>query len=53
MAAAVQFTAAERAVLEEALVAIRKLRYGSVQLIVQDGRVIQIDTIEKRRLDRT
>ena len=53
MAAAVQFTAAERAVLEEVLVVIRKLRYGSIQLIVQDGRVIQIDTIEKRRLDRT
>ena len=45
-------TVAEQAVLQEVLEAIRKLRHGSVQLIVQDGRVLQIDTLEKKRLDR-
>jgi hypothetical protein len=30
--------------------AIEKIRYGTVQLIIQDGRVVQIDTTEKRRL---
>jgi hypothetical protein len=42
----------EEAILKEVLLAIRQLRHGQVQLIVQDGRVIQIDTTEKRRLDR-
>ncbi len=35
-----------RAVLE----AIRRIRHGSVQVLVQDGRVVQIDTVEKTRL---
>ncbi len=30
--------------------ALRGLRYGSVNIIVQDGVVIQIDRTEKRRL---
>jgi hypothetical protein len=51
-AASTEATPAEQAVLREVLHAIRKLRHGSVQLIVQDGRVVQIDTIEKKRLDR-
>lgn len=42
----------ERAVLEEVLQAIRKVRHGYVQIIVQDARVVQIDTLEKKRLDR-
>ncbi len=29
---------------------LRGLRYGSVQIVVQDGVVIQIDRTEKRRL---
>jgi hypothetical protein len=52
VAAAIESTPAERAVLEEVLGAIRRVRHGSVQLIVQDGRVVQIDTVEKKRLDR-
>jgi hypothetical protein len=32
--------------------AIRSVRHGHVQVIVQDGRVVQIDTLEKRRMDR-
>lgn len=43
---------AERAVLQEVLQAMRRVRFGSIEVIVQDGRVVQIDTTEKRRLDR-
>ena len=43
----------ERAVLNEVLQAIRSVRHGSVQIYVQDVRVVQIDTLEKKRLDRT
>lgn len=42
----------EQAVLREVLESIRRLRFGSVQIIVQDGRVIQIETTEKRRFER-
>ena len=41
----------EQRVLSEVLRALRALRHGSVQLIVQDGRVVQIDTVEKKRFD--
>jgi hypothetical protein len=37
----------ERAVVE----AIRSLRYGSVEIVVHDGRVVQIETREKVRFD--
>lgn len=40
--------AALRAVRE----ALRGLQFGTVTLIVQDGRVIQVDRTEKRRLRR-
>ncbi|MGC4044322.1 MAG: YezD family protein [Armatimonas sp.] len=30
--------------------AIRSIRYGSVQIIIQDGLVVQIDKTEKLRL---
>lgn len=43
----------EQAILAEVLGAIRKLRHGYVQVIVQDGKAIQIDTMEKKRLDQT
>jgi len=42
----------EQTVLREVLQAIRRVKHGYVQVIVQDGRVIQIDTTEKKRLDR-
>jgi hypothetical protein len=42
----------EQAVLHEVLVAIRRVQHGYVQVIVQDGKAIQIDTMEKKRLDR-
>ena len=40
--------------LEESLVSVREaisgLRYGSVSLTVHEGRVVQIDVTEKKRL---
>lgn len=32
--------------------ALREIRYGAVTLVIQDGRVIQIDKSEKIRLNR-
>ena len=32
--------------------ALYDLQFGSVVIIVQDGKVVQIDRTEKRRLDR-
>lgn len=40
----------ELRVLNEVLAAIRGVRHGTVTLIVQDGRVVQIERTEKRRL---
>jgi len=42
----------ERRLLDEILQAIRKVRHGYVQVIIQDSKIIQIDTMEKKRLDR-
>lgn len=36
--------------IEEIREAVSKIRYGTVQLIIQDGRIVQIDTTEKKRL---
>ncbi len=36
--------------LREIAASLRGLRYGSISVVVQDGVVIQIDRIEKRRL---
>lgn len=38
--------------LDEVLAALRSLQFGSIQLVVQDAKVVQIDTLAKRRLDR-
>ena len=43
----------EQTVLSEVLQAIRRVRHRYVQVIVQDGKPIQIDTMEKKRLDRS
>ena len=37
-------------VLRETLQALRSIRFGAIQLIVQDGRVVQIEKVEKIRL---
>ena len=31
---------------------LRKLRYGAIAITVHDGRVVQLDVTEKRRLAR-
>ncbi|HKS90442.1 MAG TPA: YezD family protein [Tepidiformaceae bacterium] len=41
---------ADWTVLREVLAAIRRVTHGSVSILVQDSRVVQIDTTEKRRL---
>jgi hypothetical protein len=42
--------AATEAVLAEIRRVLQSLRFGSVTIIVQDGVVVQIDRMEKRRL---
>jgi hypothetical protein len=37
-------------VVNAILEALKGMRYGQVTIIVQDGHVIQIDRVEKRRL---
>jgi hypothetical protein len=40
----------ERAVLVKVVEVLRKLRFGTVLLVVQDGKVVQIEMAEKIRL---
>jgi hypothetical protein len=42
----------EQTVLSEVLQAIRRVRHGYVQVIVQAGKAIQFYTLVKKRLDR-
>jgi len=42
-----EFTASERLVLE----ALRGLRYGSLEVVVHDGRAVRIEKREKVRLE--
>ena len=42
-------TPAERQVLGEVLMAIRRVRHGTVALSGQDGKVIQLDVTERKR----
>jgi hypothetical protein len=39
-------------VLRHLAEALRGIRFGSVEIIVQDGKIIQIDRRERVRLDR-
>jgi hypothetical protein len=39
-------------VLEEVRDALQGLRFGQVTIVVQDGVVVQIDRIERKRLQR-
>ncbi len=43
-------TPEEQRVLREVLAAIRAVQHGTISLILQDRRVVQIDRTEKRRL---
>jgi hypothetical protein len=40
----------ERAVLLKVVEVLRKVRFGTVLLVVQDGKVVQIEMAEKIRL---
>ena len=40
----------ERAVLLKVIEVLRKINYGTVVLVVQDGKVVQIEMAEKIRL---
>jgi hypothetical protein len=39
--------------LQEILDALRGLRFGSITIIVQDGVIVQVERIEKKRLARS
>jgi hypothetical protein len=40
----------DKAIIEQLRALLTDLRFGSITLIVQDGRVVQIDTTRKLRL---
>jgi hypothetical protein len=42
-------TLEEEQIVRALLASLRRIQYGSVQIAVQDGRVVQIDTLEKQR----
>lgn len=46
------FKESEKKLLQQILKAVRSIRYGYVQIIVQDSKVVQIDKTEKIRLDK-
>lgn len=39
----------EARVLDAVLAAIRQVRYGEVKLVLQDGKVVQIERLERER----
>lgn len=43
-------SAAEQTVLAEVLLGLRRVRFGAIQLQIQDARVVQLEITEKRRL---
>lgn len=48
----VDFKESEKKLLSQILKALRSIRYGYVQIIVQDSKVVQIDKTEKIRFDQ-
>ena len=42
-----------RRIEREVLRSLREIRFGSVEIVIHDGRVVQIERREKVRLDRT
>ena len=48
----VDFKENEKRLLSQILKAVRSIRYGYVQIIVQDSKVVQIDKTEKIRFDQ-
>jgi hypothetical protein len=49
-ASRLELTPDEEEIIATLIPILRRLQHGSVQVIVQDNRVIQIDTVEKLRL---
>jgi hypothetical protein len=45
-------SAEEERAVRAVLAALRRIRHGSVQIVVQDSRVVQIDTVEKQRFSK-
>lgn len=45
-----KLTAEEEEVLTKVLDALRQIKFGYIQVTIQDGRVVQIDRTEKQRL---
>ena len=50
LARGLNLTIDEEEVVATLIAILRRLQHGSVQVIVQDNRVIQIDTVEKLRI---
>jgi hypothetical protein len=48
----VEFKESEKKLLCQILKALRSIRYGYVQIVVQDSKIVQIDKTEKIRLDK-
>ncbi len=48
----VEFKESEKELLSQILKALRSIRYGYVQIIIQDSKIVQIDKTEKIRLDK-
>lgn len=46
------FEESEKRLISQILKALRSIRYGYVQIIVQDSKVVQIDKTEKIRFDK-
>ena len=42
-----------RRIEREVLRGLREIRFGSVEIVIHEGRVVQIERREKVRLDRT
>ena len=47
------FSVDEIALLRNVILALRNLRYGSVNLTVHDGRLVEIQKVEKFRMNGT
>jgi hypothetical protein len=45
-----ELTAEERQVLQNVAAILRRIKFGTVVLVVQDGKVVQIEMAEKFRL---
>lgn len=44
-----QLTQEEEEILAKVLEAVRQIKFGYIQITIQDGRVVQIDRTEKQR----